>query len=211
LGAKNTLFDGRVNTRAAVYRIDWNNLQQRVLLACGYSVTENAGSATSTGGEFEADFAPLRGLDLSVSLGYDDAKITSVPAGAAGFVDGQPLSGIPKVTASLLSEYSVPTSFGSAFVRGQYSFTGRSLSYTVVPSGDGGRERASYSLVDLHAGGVSGPWETSLFVKNLFDVRANLGDELSETAELANPPRPRWLIAQPRTIGLEVKWRFKDH
>ncbi len=211
LGAKNTLFDGRINTRLAVYRIDWNDLQQRVLLTCGYSVTENAGSATSTGGEFEADIAPLRGLDLSVSLGYDNAKITSVPGGAAGFINGQSLSGIPKVTASLLGQYSVPTSFGSAFLRSQYSFTGSSFSYTVVPSQEGGRERASYSLVDLHAGGVTGPWETSLFVKNLFDVRANLGDELSETAELTNPPRPRWLIAQPRTIGLEVKWRFKDH
>jgi hypothetical protein len=36
-----------------------------------------------------------------------------------------------------------------------------------------------------------------------------LGDEQSETSELQNPLRPRWLITQPRTIGLEVRWRFK--
>jgi hypothetical protein len=58
--------------------------------------------------------------------------------------------------------------------------------------------------VDLHLGGSAGPWETSLFITNLFDVRANLGDELSETAELTNPRRPRYLIAQPRTVGVEV-------
>jgi hypothetical protein len=44
----------------------------------------------------------------------------------------------------------------------------------------------------------------------LFDVRANLGDEQSETVELQSPQvRPRWMIAQPRTIGVELKWRFK--
>jgi outer membrane receptor protein involved in Fe transport len=209
LGAKNTLFDGRMNTRVAAFRIDLNNIQQRVLLPCGFAVTQNAGSATSTGAELEADIAPLRGLNLTFAAGYDNAKITSVPVGTNGFIAGQALSGVPKVTASLLGEYSVNTGFGAAFVRGQYSFTGSSTSYTVVPVQEGGRDRASYSLVDLRIGGATGPWETSLFVKNMFDVRANLGDELSETAELANPRRPRYLIAQPRTIGVEVKWRFK--
>jgi outer membrane receptor protein involved in Fe transport len=210
IGSKNTLFDGRMNTRAAAYRINWSNIQQSILLACTYSVTANAGDATSTGAELEADIAPLAGLNLSLGLGYDDAKITSVPAGATGFVSGQALNGVPKVTASLLGEYTVPTSFGAAFVRSQYSFTGRSVSYSVIPVQDGGRVRSSYSLVDLHIGGSTGPWEASLFAKNLFDVRANLGDEQSETVELQSPEvRPRWLIAQPRTIGVELKWRFK--
>jgi iron complex outermembrane receptor protein len=71
------LFDGRMNVRVAAYRIDWNNIQQSILLPCTYSVTENAGSATSTGAELEADMAPLRGLNMNLALGYDNAKITS--------------------------------------------------------------------------------------------------------------------------------------
>ena len=209
LGSKNTLFDGRVNTRVAVYRINWSNIQQSILLPCTYSVTQNAGAATSTGVEFEADIAPLRGLNLTLGAGYDDAHITSVPAGDTGFVVGQELNGVPKLTASVLGEYSMPTSYGESFVRGQYSFTGRSVSYSVIPVQDGGRVREQYALTDLHVGTLIGPWETSLFVKNLFDVRGNLGDEQSETSELQNPLRPRWLITQPRTIGLEVRWRFK--
>jgi outer membrane receptor protein involved in Fe transport len=209
VGSKDTLFDGRMNLRAAAYRIDWKNIQQNILLQCTYSVTQNAGTATSTGAELEADIAPLHGLNMSLSLGYDDAKITSVPAGATGFVAGQALNGVPKVTASLLADYSVPTSFGTAFVRPQYSFTGRSVSYSVIPVQDGGRPRASYSMVDLHVGGTSGPWEAALFAKNLFDVRANLGDEQSEVIELQSPAlRPRYLIAQPRTLGIELKYRF---
>jgi outer membrane receptor protein involved in Fe transport len=209
VGSKDTLLDGRMNLRMAAYRIDWNNIQQSILLPCTYSVTENAGTATSTGAELEADLAPLHGLNVSLSLGYDNAKITSVPAGATGFVVGQALNGVPKTTASVLADYSVPTSFGSAFVRPQYSFTGRSISYSVIPVQDGGRPRDSYSMVDMHVGGITGPWEASLFAKNLFDVRANLGDEQSEVIELQSPTvRPRYLIAQPRTVGIEVKYRF---
>jgi len=209
VGSKDTLFDGRMNLRAAAFRIDWNNIQQNILLPCTYSVTENAGTATSTGVELETDLAPIHGLNMSLSVGYDDAKITSVPAGATGFVAGQSLNGVPKVTASLLTDYSMPTSFGSAFVRPQYSFTGRSVSYSVIPVQDGGRPRASYSMVDMHVGGIDGPWEASLFAKNLFDVRANLGDEQSEVIELQSPTvRPRYLISQPRTIGIEIKYKF---
>jgi outer membrane receptor protein involved in Fe transport len=203
LGSKNTLWNGRLRTRVAAYRIDWKNIQQSVLLQCTYSITENAGAATSTGAEVEADIAPLHGLNLSFGAGFDNAKITSVPVGATGFVVGQPLNGVPKWTASLLGEYTVPTDFGAAFVRSQYSYTGRSVSFANDPLG---RIRDAYSMVDLHVGGSSGALEASLFAKNLFDVRANLGDEQSEASEL--PGRPRWLIAQPRTIGVELRYRF---
>ena len=83
------------------------------------------------------------------------------------------------------------------------------MSYSVIPVQDGGRVRNAYSLVDVHVGGTSGPYELSVFAKNLFDTRANLGDEQSETVELQTPLRPRWMIEQPRTVGLELKWRFK--
>jgi outer membrane receptor protein involved in Fe transport len=209
LGSKNTLFDGRMKTRVAAYRINWSNIQESILLPCTYSVTENAGAATSTGAELEADIAPIHGLNLSFGAGYDNAKITSVPVGATGFVAGQALNGVPKLTASLLGEYTVPVSFGAEFVRAQYSFTGRSVSYSVIPVQQGGRVRDEYSLVDLHVGASTGPWETSLFAKNLFNKVGNLGDEQSETSELQNPLRPRYMITQPRTIGVEVRWRFK--
>jgi iron complex outermembrane recepter protein len=203
LGSKNTWWDGRMNTRIAGYRIDWKKMQQSVLLPCTYHITENAGAATSTGAEIEADIAPLPGLNLSASVGYDDAKITSAPAGSS-FMVGQPLNGVPKLTGSLLLDYTVPIAVGSAYVRGQYSFTGRSTSYNTNPDGTG---RASYSLVNLRVGVTHGPWEAGLFSKNLFDVRANLGDEQSEIAALDG--RARYLIAQPRSVGIEIRRNFK--
>ena len=184
------------------YRIDWKKIQQSVLLACTYHITENAGAATSTGAEFEADLAPMAGLALSLSLGYDDAKITAAPGGSA-FVVGQPLNGVPKMTGSLLADYSHPVAIGSAYLRGQYSFTGRSTSYATNPAGI---SRSSYSLVNLRAGVGRGLWEVGLFAKNLFDVRADLGEEQSEVA--APGGRPRFLIAQPRSVGIEIRRGF---
>ena len=47
---------------------------------------------------------------------------------------------------------------------------------------------------------------TAAFVKNLCDVRGNLGDEQSEISEL--PGRPRWMVTTPRTVGIDVKKQF---
>jgi iron complex outermembrane recepter protein len=209
LGSKNSWLDGKVNTRLAAYRIDWNQMQQSILLACSFHVTENVGSAVSKGAELEVDATPLPGLYMNLGLGYEDAAISSAPQGSPAAV-GSALNGVPRWTASLLGDYSFPVSFGKGFVRAQYSFTGTSISnnnpVSVYDPTPAGRERGSYSLANLFVGGKHDSWEASVFVKNLFDVRGNLGDEQSEISEL--PGRPRWLITTPRTIGIDVKRTF---
>jgi hypothetical protein len=101
-------------------------------------------------------------------------------------------------------------SFGKGFVRAQYSYTGASVSdnnpLAVNISTLAQRQRGGYSLTSLFVGGKQESWEASLFVKNLFDVRGNLGDEQSEISEL--PGRPRWMITTPRTVGIDVKKQF---
>jgi iron complex outermembrane recepter protein len=209
IGSKNTWLDGHMNSRLAVYRIDWNQIQQSILLACSFHVTENVGSAVSKGAELELDGSPLPGLYVNMGLGYEDAAITESPAGSPLPV-GSALNGVPRWTASLLGDYSFPMSFGKGFVRAQYSFTGMSISnnnpVSVSDPTPAGRERGSYSLTNVFVGGKHESWEASLFVKNLFDVRGNLGDEQSEISEL--PGRPRWSITTPRTVGIDVKKQF---
>lgn len=202
IGTKNSLLGGRIKTRLALYQIDWSRLQQSILLPCTYHLTLNAGSARSRGGELEADIAATDRLSFNLGVGYDDARITKTEAGS-NYVVGQPLNGVPKWTASFQGEYVMPTRFGSVFFRGQYSYAGPSVSYANDPAG---RRREGYSLVQLRTGATTGPWLASLFVKNLFDVRANLGDEQSEVSEI--PDRPRWLVGQPRTIGIELRRTF---
>ncbi len=209
IGSKNTWFDGRMNSRLAAYRIEWNQIQQKILLACSFQVVENVGSAVSKGGELEIDGTPLEGLYVNLGLGYEDAAITESPVGSPLPV-GSALNGVPRWTGSFLGDYSVPMSFGKGFLRAQYSYTGASVSnnnpLAVNVSTLAQRQRGGYSLTNLFVGGKHESWEASLFVKNLFDVRGNLGDEQSEISEL--PGRPRWMITTPRTVGIDVKKQF---
>jgi iron complex outermembrane recepter protein len=207
LGTKNRW--AGVNSRLALYRIDWNDMQQQILLACSFHVFENVGSAVSKGVELELDGEPFSGLYLNLGVGYDDAQLTSAPPGAP-LPAGSALNGVPRWTGSLLTDYSWPTSFGKGFVRAQYSYTGASISnnnpQAVNIAMPAMRQRGGYSLLNLFLGGKLETWEASLFVKNLVDVRGNVGDEQSEISEL--PGRPRWMITQPRTFGIDIKKQF---
>jgi len=95
---------------------------------------------------------------------------------------------------------------GDAFVRGEYSFVGSSLS---LANGGTGLHRAEYSLLDLRGGLQSGDWMTTLFIKNVFNRAANYGDIV--TAAGVVPGQPRLVVAQPRTIALELQRSFGPH
>ena len=211
LGVKNLWDDRKIATRAAAYYIDWSNVQQTVLLpVCGIPVQLNAGAARIVGGEGELTARIASGFELDAGLGYEDGKITeakTLPNGqVVGFPVGTPLSGVPKWTASFRAAYTTATRFGSAFVRGEYSFVGSSLS---LANGGAGLYRAEYSLVDLRAGLHSGDWTTTLFVKNLFNTAANYGDIVTVAGVV--PGQTRLVVAQPRTIGLELRRSFTAH
>ncbi len=94
----------------------------------------------------------------------------------------------------------------TAFVRGEYSFVGSSLS---LANGGAGLYRAEYSLLDLRGGLQFSDWTTTLFVKNLFNKAANYGDIV--TAAGVVPGQSRLVVAQPRTVGLELQRSFGGH
>ncbi|MEI9964632.1 MAG: hypothetical protein WDM92_07920 [Caulobacteraceae bacterium] len=54
--------------------------------------------------------------------------------------------------------------------------------------------------------GRHGSWTGAVFVKNLLDERANLGDMQLWSGEL--PGRNEFLIAQPRAVGVELTKAF---
>jgi iron complex outermembrane recepter protein len=209
IGAKNAWLDGRIKSRVALYHIDWKGIQQTTTLGaidpkCGYNVTTNSGAARSDGGELEIDAAPLQNLTLNFAAGYENARITQSQLGSLTVV-GQPINQVPKWSGSATVQYSVPLGSRALFVRSQYTYAGTRKSFVDVAPPTG-RVLDSYSLVNLRFGLTQGPWEAALFARNLFDVRANLGDINPEVGEV--PGRPRWLIATPRTIGLQLRRDF---
>ncbi len=205
LGSKNSWAGDRVRSRVAAYRIDWKGIQQSVYLACTFNVVANSGAAESKGLEFEMDMALVDHLTLNLAAGYEDAKITEATVQSRTVV-GQLLTGVPKWTGAATAQYSIPLNGRSAFVRGQWEYTGERLSYNNVGTAGGPRRLDAYGLLNLRGGITQGPWELTLFVNNVFDKRGVIGDLIPEGAEL--PGRPKFFVVRPRTIGVQLRKDF---
>jgi iron complex outermembrane recepter protein len=203
IGAKTSWLDRHVTINAAAFDIRWKNIQQAVLLSCGFQFITNAGAAESKGGELEVHARATERLDLSLGLGYQDAKITE--QGASPQPAGSPVLQVPDWTGSGAITYTATLTSGWDLVSTlDYAYIGRSFSGNNDPINP--RERPSYNLLDARFALVHGQQEIALVGKNLTNEAANLGDSRSIAAEV--PGRPRLFVNQPRTIGVEFRAHF---
>jgi iron complex outermembrane recepter protein len=204
LGTKTSWLDHRLTVDAAGFYIKWNNIQQEILLSCGFQYVANAGAAVSKGGELEVHARPTEPLEMSLGLGYQDAKITETRASSPQPV-GSPVYQVPNWTGNGSVAYTTQLTSSWKLVSGaDYSYVGRSFSGNNSPSDP--RERPSYRLINARFAFANGPMEIALVGKNLANEVANLGDSRSIAAE--TPGRPRLFVNQPRTIGLEFRESF---
>jgi outer membrane receptor protein involved in Fe transport len=204
LGTKTEWLDRRLSVDAAAFYIKWKNIQQEILLSCGFQYTANAGAAVSKGGELEVRARPTDPLELSLGLGYQNAKITEASIESPQPV-GSPIYQVPDWTGNGSVQYT--TRLGSEWKmvsNTDYSYVGRSYSGNNEP-GDP-RLRPSYRLINAHIGFDRGTFEIALVGKNLANEVANLGDSRSIAAE--TPGRPRLFVNQPRTLGVEFRQSF---
>ncbi len=204
LGAKTAWFDHRLTVDAAGFYIDWKNIQQQILLSCGFQYRANAGAATIKGGELEVRARPTDPLEMSLGLGYQNAQITQTSIESPQQV-GSPIYQVPDWTANGAVTYTMDISNEWKMVAGaDYSYIGRSFSGNNQPADP--RLRPSYRLANARVAFDRGGFEVALVGKNLANEVANLGDSRSIAAE--TPGRPRLFVNQPRTLGIEFRQSF---
>jgi iron complex outermembrane recepter protein len=204
VGTKTSWLDQRLTLNAAVFYIKWSNIQQEILLSCGFQFTANAGAAVSKGGEMEVHARPTERLEFSSGVGYQDAKITEAGASSPQAV-GSPVYQVPDWTGNLSASYTAPLTATWQLAAGvDYSYIGRSFSGNNDPIDP--RERPAYRLLDGRLGFTHGSLEFALVGKNLTNEAANLADSRSIAAEV--PGRPRLFVNQPRTIGIDFRAHF---
>jgi iron complex outermembrane recepter protein len=211
LGEKTSWLDKRLTVDFDVFRINWNKIQQTVLLACGFSFDANAGAARSQGAELDINARVLDDLTLQISGGYDDAKFTETVPGVL-FQAGDLIPQVPRVTAQFDADYEFQISGDlSGFANADYRYVGSSWSTNnaltnpttgaVIPL-----IRPSYRIADLRGGVKYGKTEYALFIKNLTNEYANLSDTTAVSLQAIG--QSRVAISPPRTIGLEFRYRY---
>ncbi|MBE9540205.1 MAG: TonB-dependent receptor, partial [Proteobacteria bacterium] len=202
LGFKSSLANNRVTFNAAVYFIDWTDMQQQNRLGCGFQFVANAGEAESRGFEFELAGAITDSLTGTLGVGYTDAEITDT-GDVPGLEKGDTILGVPDWTANGSLEYLFPMmGEWEGMLRADANYYGES---TTAPTGDV-VVRDDWSTLNLRAGMLNDSWEVIMFADNVTDERANLSDNRSIAANM--PGRARVITNRPRTIGVEARLRF---
>ena len=159
----------------------------------------NTGELTSKGVELELAAAVARGLNVSLSGSFTDAKLTK--AGLAfDAKEGDRAPNVPRWNWSLSADYRRPIAKGDIFISGAVTYTGKS--YSDFESVSSARIVPDSTSLDMFLGYETEAWTISLFGKNLTD-------ELIVTAVDTDRRTPlTYSVARPRTLGINLKRRF---
>src|SRR5690606_11443014 len=237
LGWKAGFDQQRLQLDVVAYQIDWEDIQV-VSLVNGVSGLVNGGQATSRGLEASLLWRPLAGLTLGLNGAYNDAKLDEdfativvtldpdLPGGVLEIntgLGGDRMPYVADLTWSATVDYYVSLGNGwSAGFGGGYRWVGDRTNGTtereVIAIADPRTVLDttftepltidSYGAFDLYASLSNGPWTLRGYVKNAADERAYstmtdiTGALPGVTHHLAATP------IQPRTIGLELDYRF---
>ena len=210
LGLKSTWLDRRLVVNAAVYRIDWKNIQVTGRDPTGtFGFIGNAGDARFEGAELEIQARPTRQLELSGGFNWlpkhelsEDQVSTSIVATGR---KGDKIPRIPTFTATFSAQYTVPLAKEgwSGYLRGDYSYKGKSGT-ELRPTAATYRTQHAFSIVNLRVGvdDSNSGLGVALYASNVFD-------KAGDVYLVAGTAQPTYKITnQPRTIGVTVNKQF---
>jgi len=200
LGYRTSFADGRYRLGAALFQVDWSDMQLSLFdpLVGGY--IDNVGESTSRGVELEGSAGLVEGLDGFASLGILDTEIDEFVDPFGNDTSGNSLPFAPDSTWSLGLQYggALPST-GSWYLRGDYTSVGDFFYDAGNLAGD------SYGLVNLQAGVVKGSTGLSLWVRNAFD------EEYVPVAFQPSPVDPSVFVGEsgaPRVIGFTLSFNL---
>jgi len=170
LGHKATWLDGKLETTAALFYIDWHNIQEATFAAnpgnpYGY-YTVNAGGADSKGFELETKYRPLPGWDLFGGVGYTYARFQNDATYFGGSIAGNRLPNTPEVTGNMGTQVSwSPCRHATLYARAEVIVYGN---FDYDPSNVAGQ--STYSIANFRAGARGNHWFAEGWVNNAFNT-----------------------------------------
>ena len=208
IGAKARWLDGRVTMNAALYLIDWSNIQaQANRLSDSVQFATNIGAARSKGFEVEIGLIPAKDVFIGLNAAYNDSKITKLSAEEAaisGAVLGHRLSA-PRLQGATYVSYGFDlgdSARGTFAVNAQYVGSYNS-SFPNTP-GNPNLPLATFGKTDeyvnvnLNLGVKKGSLSANLYVENVFDDHSVV--YIHPEAFLVS----RFGTLRPRTVGIRL-------
>lgn len=199
LGYKADLLDKTLSLQAALFDIEWSNLQQVVVIG-GFGSIVNAGDARVRGSELALNWSPLPALRLSAAATTLDARLRSDAPGLAA--SGTRLPNSARFSGSLGASYNFNVAAHPSYLGVTVRHVGeRDAGYpgsAMLPS----FKMPAYSSLDLQAGIELGRFSLAAYVRNLTDQRGLL----SATHLTGNLEQVT--VTQPRSVGVSLSTSF---
>jgi iron complex outermembrane receptor protein len=167
-GLKSTLAAGRVSASAAVFFINWDDLQLNVPnpFVPGQFFISNVGGARSRGVEVDLTARPNRSLDLFASFGYTNARFADGTMSGGVNVADKKIPFTPDYTALVGAQLSRAISSAvTLYGRGEFVMSG-AFAYDEANTA----RQDAYSLANFRVGG-RGKWVfAEAWIRNAFDT-----------------------------------------
>jgi iron complex outermembrane recepter protein len=222
IGFKSQWLDRRLTLNGSVFNDTYKNLQVGVFDGIEF-LTQNAGGMRSRGIELDTSLRFGGGLTGRASITYADAQFTDFVTSCPGTGDrtrcytvgtsttllyqaaGQPLTGAPKVTASLGLDYG--TTVGSFLLDASASASYRSKASYGVGETDYVQDAFTVVNAAIKLSPDHEKWHVGVFARNLFDEHyqaAVIGLPFTAPGGVVN-----WNTRDARrTIGVTVGVKF---
>lgn len=212
LGWKGTALDNTVSYAAALFRIDWEDIQLSLVdPATQFAYFGNGGEARSQGLELEGSWRPWLGMTLSGSVAFTDAELTEPLAGGGVAADlvGGPGDRLPYVarrTGSLSADQTFDLGSWMGSIGGSVSYTGDRVGAISAAEGIPRARAPGFTQIDLRGSLSRDQWTISAFVRNLGDKRGVVDSSLRTATNPANGYSLGYIL--PRSYGVSIAYDF---
>jgi len=215
LGLRTEFFDRKLRWDTTLFYLDWKDLQITILTeaapggsCCGltFGLTQNIGAAKSQGLETALTLSPIRGLTMSSSASWVDARITEDFQSSVGLIrKGTRLPASPRFQMANVVSYSTPIAFLGA-VQSTLSLThthiGSSFNDLLYTRPLGGYDTFDASLNLLKSDWRFAP-DLTLSMLNLADTRGVAAVDASTGGRDVG-----YYFIRPRSMLLSLAARF---
>jgi iron complex outermembrane recepter protein len=211
IGEKGEFFDRQLMLNVDAYYERWTSPQVATNIG-GFGYSVNGANARILGAEVEMWLKLPAGFSFSGNLGYADSKFLS-DSPITGYLKGTAIPDSPKITSSVTLHNVQPLTAALQLTSSlSYNYIGER---TNAPYGETITlnnmnqllvHLPSYGLMNLRVGVKSDDWTISLFANNLLNKETLL--DTQPQINLQSAAFTRYIVNQPRTLGLDLSYKF---